>query len=258
MGVFDLVYLAWNRYATSAYVLRTTPDPEDDPAGFYGEWAGGGDVANYLGYQSLILTGDAGITPTGSSELVVGQFRRMERQAVWNLLDPGLWLGLWHAGKRAWQVAGAAPVPLPTVAGRRFLPILSSDWLPDASIVSLELAFERPHQSEVASAPAAPADYPGWLAFVARRGRGPAGSYTALGVESDRWALIEHWRWSGGAEAWTRLDGGLGGGARVGLQRRTGRLTGLSFEVGVKSAGHWPGRPAGTGPFVRFGWVIPR
>ena len=45
LSAFELLYLAGSRLVLSDYVLRTTPDPEEDPAGFYREWDGGGDVA---------------------------------------------------------------------------------------------------------------------------------------------------------------------------------------------------------------------
>jgi hypothetical protein len=251
MAGFDLLYLAWNRYATSAYILRTTPDPRDDPAGFYGEWAGGGDVAHYLGHQNIRFFGTPGITPTGSSPSVLAQWDRMERGAYWNLLDPGLWLALWGTGRQVIRGGAPAPIPLPKMAGRRFLPILSSDWLPDAVVLSLEIAVER----NAGQGPSARYG-PGWGTVLARHGTGPGGSYWAAGAGTDSQWHTGRWRIGGDFEVWSRIGGGLGGGIRTRFLKVGGRAEGMLLEGGVKSAGHWPGRPAGTGPFFRFGWVF--
>jgi hypothetical protein len=245
----ELLLIASNRFVTSDYVLRTTPDPVTEPGGFYGEWSGGGDVGNYLGLLSTIHVGSAGITPTGSSELVRSEYRRLKRQAYWNALDPGAWLSLWAAG--AYIVTGRDPctVPLPRIRGRTFLPILSADWLPDGGVASLELVL-GPSPS-----PSSKFD-PEWLSLTVRRGRGPEGSFGAIGAGAERlWESCCH-RLSGEIEAWSRPGRGLGGGVRVRVLKTSGPFRDFFYEAGVKSAGHWPGRPAGVGPFVRIGYLL--
>jgi len=249
MRSLDLLFLAWNRYATSAYVLRTTPDPEEDPLGFWREWTGGGDAAKYLGHLNTRFYGVSGITPTGSSDTVITEWNRLERQAYWNLLDPGFWLSLWTVGRHVAIGDQAASVPLPTIHGRRFLPVLSADWSPDGGTISLEAVF-GPKTSQPNP------DGPQWFSFVMRHGNGPAGPFGAIGAGTEKLWQTTALRIGGEAETWSRGNGGLGGGVRARMLVRGGPLGGVFFGVGLKSAGHWPGRPAGVGPFIRIGYEI--
>ncbi len=246
----ELLLLVSGRFVASDYVLRTTPDPVREPAAFNAEWQGGGDVANYLGYLSTRFTGSPGISPAGVSAEVERQHRRLRRQARWNALDPGAWLSLWSVGR--WVAGGGDPmrVRLPRAAGRSFLPVFSADWLPDGGVASVELIVGP----RSAAGPAARR----WTSFTARRGRGPAGTLGALGAATDRLLTGARLQVGGEAEVWRRPGHGVGGGARVRLGPARGRLQGLYVDVGLKSDGHWPGQPAGTGPFVSIGVEFPR
>ncbi len=250
MSSLELLFLASNRYVTSRYVLRTTPNPATRPAAFWAEMSGGGDVANYLRDVSLRATGEAGITPTGSSPLVLGMYRRLRRQAVWNELDPGAWLALLGAARAVLAGDEPRPLPAPRIAGRRFLPVLSADWLPDGGVASLELVLGP-------SPAGAPGDRARWSSLTLRRGRGPRGGFGAIGVASERIASSDTVRIGGEAEIWSRPHRSLGGGARARLTAERGRLRHLFLEAGVKSAGAWPGRPAAPGAFLRAGIVVP-
>jgi hypothetical protein len=242
----ELLFLQANRYVASDYVLRSTPDPEEEPAAFYAEWAGGGDVANYLGYLSTRVSGAPGITPAGASPLVLSGYRRLRRQAYWNALDPGSWLALWSVGRHIVTGEDPVAVPLPRLGGRRFLPIFSSDWLPDGGVASLEMVFGSRAGRE-------PVSDPRWFSFVVRKGRGPEGGFGALGAASERLWESAHLRVGGEAEIWNSPGGSPGGGGLLRFQVARGALSGLFFDAGVKSDGHWPGRPAGVGPFARLG-----
>jgi hypothetical protein len=251
MAVWDLLYLIRSRWVASDYVLRTTPDPETDPAGFYGEWSGGGDVANYLGYLNTLQYGEPGITPEGVSPTVVAEYDRLRRQAYWGVLDPGAWIAAWALVQHWIHGDDPEPVPLPRLGGRRFLPVLSNDWLPEGGIVSVEAIF-GPGEIDP------DADGPRWFSLTLRRGRGPAGSITAAGAATERLWETTRYRFGGEVEVWARPDHPLGGGARLRVVRTRGALENLFLDLGVKSDGHWPGRPAGVGPFVRLGWTVDR
>jgi hypothetical protein len=242
----ELLFQVWNRYATPAYVLRTTPDPEDDPAGFWAEWAGGGDVANYIGHMNIRFYGEPGITPEGSSPTVIRMYRDMERQAVWNLLDPGLWMALWSVGKRIGLGDQPAVAPSPRLGGRRFMPALSAYWLEDAPVIGLETIFGRSSPEGNGTA---------WFSFVARYGPGPAGIHRALGAGIEKLWEAGRLRVGGESEIWSRLGGGIGGGGLLRFRFRGGAMEGFWLDVGAKSAGHWPGRPAAVGPFLRLGFT---
>ena len=244
MHHFELLYLIRSRLVTSFYVLDTTPDPVTEPLRFYGEWRGGGDVARYLGYLNAIHHGDPGITPDGASPTVAAEYDRLRRQAVWNALDPGVWLAGWMVCRNILYSDAARQLPLPKIAGRRFLPVLSADWLPHGGVISLEAVF---------GSRAGQPDSSRWFSFTVRRGDGPAGSFGALGAAKESVWRSPHVRIGGEVEAWIRPGGRLGGGARLRVsfaRRRWGRLF---VDRGVKSAGHWPGRPAGHGLIVRAG-----
>jgi hypothetical protein len=244
MTSFELLYLASSRLVTSKYVLQSTPDPVDQPAEFYQEWKGGGDVANYLGYMNTIYYGAPGITPEAVSPTVVEEFRRLERQALWNLADPGIWLSLYGVGRQVARGDGAALPPLPRTGGRYWLPILSADWMPDGGAVSLETVIgARPEAIDPAR----------WFSVTIRHGEGPAGPYGALGAATEKLVTAGPLRIGGEVELWDGSDRGLGGGFRVRLHVTRGTMRQFFFDVGAKTEGHWPGRPAEPGLFFRIG-----
>lgn len=247
MRSFELLYLLRSRLVASDYVLRTTPDPVSDPAGFFAEWDGGGDVAHYLGYLNTIHHGEPGITPGEVSPTVVREYRRLERQARWNALDPGVWISLWSVGQGILRGDRAVAPPLPRIRGRRFLPVLSAEWLPDGGTESLELIL--------GPAPGSTAG-PRWTAFTARRGNGPAGTFGAVGAATEKLWQTPRLRVGGEVELWRRADGDLGGGLRARFRVTRGRLRDFFLDVGVKSDGAWPGRPVPSGVFFRLGGFL--
>lgn len=176
---------------------------------------------------------------------MLGNYRRLERQARWNVLDPGMWLSLWTAGRAVVDGEEFPRVPLPTFRGRTFLPVLSADWLPDGGVASLELVYGSRDRGEGAGAP--------WSSVVVRRGSGPAGRLWAVGAGTERLATFDRFKIGGEVETWRQPSHGLGGGVRARFTASRGTWRGFFGEIGVKSAGHWPGRPAGTGVFVRAG-----
>jgi len=247
MTTLELLHVAGSRLVLADYVLRTTPDPETDPAGFYREWSGGGDVAHYLGYLNTIYHGEAGIESDDVSPAVIGEYRRLERQARWSLLDPGIWLALWSAGRQIARGDDAAVLALPRTGRWRWLPLLSADWMPDGGAVAVETVFAPARGSANGSR---------WFSFTARRGGGPAGPYGAVGAAAESLWRTARLRIGGEFELWGGSDRGLGGGVRARLRAVRGRLAGFFLDVGVKSDGHWPGRPAETGLFFRVGGYL--
>lgn len=247
LTAFELLHLAGSRLVVSDYVLRTTPDPEQDPAGFHREWSGGGDVANYLGYLNTVYYGEAGIEPTVVSPSVVREYRRLERQARWSLLDPGVWMAAWAAGRQIARGDEAAVLPVPRAGRWRWLPLLSADWMPDGGAVAVETVFAPVRDSGEGSR---------WFSFTARRGSGPAGSYGAVGAAAERLWSTRRFRIGGELELWDGSDRGFGGGIRARLRATRGRLAGFFLDVGAKSDGHWPGRPAEPGLFLRIGGYL--
>lgn len=238
----ELMYVAASRLVVSDYVLRTTPHPGTDPAGFWREWQGGGDVANHLGYQHLHYFGNPGIGPSAVTDEVTRQYERLARQARWNALDPGVWLSLYAAGAAIVRGQPDASLPLPHIGGFRLLPILSADWYPEGGVASLELVLAR------GEGPG-----PRWFSLVARRGRGPAGTLLALGAATDSIRLGRRIRIGGEIEVWDRPGEGRGGGFRVRLSPQAPRWSAVFLDLGAKTGGHWPGRPAESGPILRAG-----
>ena len=116
--------------------------------------------------------------------------------------------------------------------------------MPDGGAISVEAVV-------------APVDRAGgrsrWFSWTARRGRGPAGAYGAVGAASEGLWRTGRLRIGGEVELWGGSDRGLGGGARLRLRAVRGRLSGLFLDLGAKSDGHWPGRPAERGVFFRVG-----
>ncbi|ANM30082.1 hypothetical protein ABI59_11620 [Acidobacteria bacterium Mor1] len=258
----ELFYLTANRAVTSRYVLRTTPDPVTEPGGFFAEWSGGGDVANYIGYLHRDRFGDEGIRADGVDPSVLDVYERMERHAYWNGLDPAAWLAL-AVGWRA-VVRGESTAQLPgfRLAGRRTLPVLSADWLPRGPVASLELVFGQPLPGSDhaggsggarGSAASGSRSAAAWYSLVVRHGRGFDGRIGAVGAATEAFAEAGVFRLGGDLEIWDRPDGGVGGGVRVRGRVVRGRFRGAFADIGVKTAGHWPGRPVDDGPFVRFG-----
>ncbi|HEU4402833.1 MAG TPA: hypothetical protein VFT43_12075 [Candidatus Polarisedimenticolia bacterium] len=241
----DLLFLVSNRLVASDYVLRTTPSPRGRPARFFSEYSGGGDVARYLGYLHELHADGNGITPAGVDDALFRQYRRLRRQAYWNLLDPGVWWALGSALRAAASGDTTPPLPLPHASQTRFLPVLSSEWTPSGGETSLEWIM-APND---AIAPVRS------LSLVARRGRGPSGSFGALGLAAADLLDSAHLSFGGAAEVWRDPRNGLGAGARLRARFRRGWPRGLYLELGLKSQGYWVGQPATAGPYGALGFT---
>jgi hypothetical protein len=240
MRPIDLLFLASNRLALSDYVLRTTPNPAEDPSGFFGEFSGGGDVAHYID-ELLRLHGETPvITPVGVNEPVQREYEQLERQAIWNALDPGVWWALGSVVKMIARGDGAAPLPLPRWGRFRFLPAFSAEWTPSGGQVSLEWIAAREETSR-------------WFSVIVRRGTGPSGSFGAIGGAIDDRFQVGPFRMGGIAEVWHDPRNGFGGGGRLRTRVARGLWRGFFFDVGVKSQGYWVGQPARPGLFGGIG-----
>ncbi|MGH9748465.1 MAG: hypothetical protein ACRD6R_00885, partial [Candidatus Polarisedimenticolia bacterium] len=177
----DLFFLASNRFVASDYVLRTTPDPRRDPSGFFGEYGGGGDVANYLGLLHELHGTGSGIAAAGVDGIVAREYRRLRRQAIWNALDPAAWWALASALRQTARGDPDPPLPLPRLGTQRFLPVFSAEWTPNGGQTSIELVLSRAPANGTGGPGPSP---PRWVGLVARRGRGPSGSFGALGAST--------------------------------------------------------------------------
>jgi hypothetical protein len=252
MRSIDLLFLASSRLVATRYVLFTTPDPRRTPDRFFAEYSGGGDVANYLGLLHTLHSGTTGVTgsgigPAGADPIVLREYDRLRRQAWWNALDPGLWWALGSALRQAARGDDAPALPLPRTARFRHLPILSSEWTPSGGGISLEWAM-----TPLDARPAPGGGRP-WLSFVARRGRGPSGSFGAIGAATGDGVITPTFAYGGAVEVWDDPRNGPGGGFRVDARLRRGPLRGLFFALGVKSQGFWIGEPRGAGLFGGLG-----
>jgi hypothetical protein len=236
MRPIDLLFLASNRLVLSDYVLRTTPNPAEDPAGFYGEFSGGGDVAHYIDELLQLHGVPVSITLGGVNEPVQREYEQLERQAIWNALDPGVWWALGSVVKMVARGDSAAPLPLPRWGRFRFLPTFSAQWTPSGGQVSLEWIARREETSH-------------WFSVVLRRGDGPSGPFGAIGGAIDDRFQAGPLRMGGIAEVWHDPRNGLGAGGRLRTRVARGRVRGLFFDVGVKSQGYWVGQPARAGLF---------
>ncbi len=240
MRPIDLLFLASNRLALSDYVLRTTPNPAEDPSRFYGEFSGGGDVAHYIDELLRLHGVTPVITPVGVNEPVQREYEQLERQAIWNALDPGVW---WALGSVVTMIArgdGAAPLPLPRWGRFRFLPAFSAEWTPSGGQVSLEWIAAREETSR-------------WFSVIVRRGAGPSGPFGAIGGAIDDRFQVGPFRMGGIAEVWHDPRNGFGGGGRLRTRVARGLWRGFFFDVGVKSQGYWVGQPARPGLFGGIG-----
>ncbi|HKN48377.1 MAG TPA: hypothetical protein VJ144_10445 [Candidatus Polarisedimenticolia bacterium] len=264
MRPLELFFLASNRLVASRYVLRTTPDPQTDPGRFFSEFSGGGDLANYLGLLHELHGAGTGITASGVDDSVLRQWRRLRRQAWWNALDPGAWWAIASALRIEARGDGSPALPLPDAGRFRFLPLFSSEWTPSGGETSLELAM-APDTPAVARSDPARRDstgrdrarhFPPWFSFVARRGRGPSGSFGALGAAADDLSRAGRFSLGGMAEIWHDPRNGLGGGARLRARLLNGYLRDVYFDLGVKSQGYWIGQPATAGVYAAVGLRI--
>lgn len=239
----QLMYFVRSRWYASQYVLRT-PHPERDPRGFFDE-SHGGDVAVYLAELNRQYYGETGIAPDGATDTVLAEYRRLRSQAWVNLADPGAWLAVWTIMRGSALGAGAMPIPALRVAGRRLLPVVSADWMVDGGALSIEMIVGgRPDGGSGTR----------WMSFVGRRGRGPAGGFWNAGAASEMLLEWNALRVGGEVELWNQPASDAGAGASVRMVATSSRFKGLLLDVGVKSDGHWPGRPIDSGPFFRIGY----
>jgi hypothetical protein len=252
MRPIELLYLASNRLVASDYVLRTTPDPAAEPARFHAEYSGGGDVANYLGLLHELHMGGSGIGPASVDATIVREYRRLKRQAVWNLLDPGLWWALASAMRQTARGDATSPLPLPRAGRFRHLPVLSAGWTPSGGQTSIEWILAPAERLPAPPAGATPRTF----SFVARRGMGPAGAFGALGASGEDLIHSGRWALGGAVEFWHDPRGGPGGGARLRARLARGSLRGLYVDAGAKSQGYWIGQPASPGAYVAVGLLL--
>jgi hypothetical protein len=78
---------------------------------------------------------------------------------------------------------------------------------------------------------------PRWFSFVARRGRGPAGSLWGVGAATEMLVTFKSLRIGGELELSDQPSSGTGAGATARLVATEGRVKGLLVEVGGKSDG---------------------
>ncbi len=253
----DLFFLASNRLVATRYVLRTTPDPRREPVAFYREYAGGGDVANYLGLLHELHGAGTGIAPAGVDDAILRDYGRFRRQAWWNAADPGLWWTLGSSFRMMARGDASPPLPLPRLGRWHFMPLFSAAWTPSGGESSLEWAMAPIARS---SGPAGAGNRsgpgigsPAWFSFIARRGDGPSGPFGALGAAGDDLRRLERLTLGGAAEIWHDPRNGAGGGARMQLRIARGALRGFYVDIGIKSQGYWVGQPASPGPFGGIG-----
>jgi hypothetical protein len=239
----QLLYFVRSRWYASQYVLRT-PHPVRDPAGFFSE-SSGGDVATYLGELNREYYGDTGIAPDGVAETLLTEYRRLRWQAWVNLADPGSWLALWTLARQSALGADARPIPTLEWRGRRFLPVLSADWMVDGGALSVEAVFAASPSRQ---------NGPRWISLVARHGRGPAGGFWNGGAATEMLFTAKALRVGGELEVWDQPSFGSGAGVLARMVMTAGYVKGLLIDVGIKSDGHWPGRPIKAGPFFRVGF----
>jgi hypothetical protein len=131
------------------------------------------------------------------------------------------------------------------MAGRRVLPIVTADWTPDGGGVSLETVFSRKIGQTSG---------PRWFSIIVRHGNGPGGRLWSAGGATEMFAEWKDFRIGGEAEVWNQPSHGTGGGAYVRAVATKGHVRGLLFDLGMKTKGHWPGRPAASGPILRVGY----
>lgn len=241
----QLLYFIRSRSYASYYVLSHTPDPSRDPGRFYDEWSGGGDVARYLGYLNTKYYGENGVTPLSSSPTVQAEYRRLRWQAWINAADPGTYLAAWTLVRQIATGDARTSLPLPSIAGRRVLPILAADWTPDGGSISLETVFSRKIGQTAG---------PRWFSIIVRNGNGPGGRFWSAGGATEMLAALKDFRIGGEAEVWNQPSYGAGGGAYLRTVATQGQLRGLLFDLGVKTKGHWPGRPVASGLILRAGY----
>ncbi len=245
LRTMEFLYLVRSRLYVTQYTVGHTPDPAKDPARFSNE-AHGGDLATYLGYLSTSYTGSPGFTIDAASPLIVDNYAHIRRQAIANALDPAIWLSAWTIGRQI--VNGDEPLGIPMVhaAGRRWLPMVSSQWLTDGGVLSLEI-ITASDRANVASP---------WSSLVFRSGHGPGGQIWNAGVGAEQAYSWRSVRLGGEVEVWRQPSFGSGGGVKATMTVSSGALAGLQLELGAKAAGDWPGRPAVSGPFVRIGYRL--
>lgn len=240
----QLLYFLRSRWYASQYVLRT-PDPVRDPAGFFAE-SQGGDVATYLGELNRQYHGETGIAPGGVVATLLPEYRRLRRQAWVNLADPAAWLALWTLGRHSALGATATAIPAFEVGGRRFLPVLSADWMVDGGALSIEAVFAGRTDRQTTGTR--------WFSVLARRGQGPAGGFWNAGAATEKLLTLKAFRIGGELEVWNQPSSSVGAGATARIVTTEGAAKGLLIEVGAKSVGHWPGRPLNSGAFFRVGY----
>jgi hypothetical protein len=248
---FEMLFMAASRVTLSDYVINVTPDPSRDPQGFRREAQGGGDVANTLTLQDRLWNGGAFAAGSGDESMRQG-YARMRRQAYWNAADPGLWLALYGVVRHVATGADDTAPPLPRLALRPILPILSSNWGVEGSSISLEIVVGSKHDEQAATE-----SRPRWTAVHVRSGNGPGGRFHGVGLVRSATSRSGPLRLGGEMELWRSADRKWGGGVRVRALWARGFMANSFLDMGYKSAGQWPGHNHSSGFILRAGVALP-
>ena len=184
------------------------------------------------------------------SATLLNEYHRLRRHALISLATPGAWLALFSAGRDVGIGSDAKPVPAFRIGDRRFLPLVTADWMVDGGALSIEA---------IVSGRANTPNGARWFSVITRQGNGPGGRFWNAGAATEQLAQWRSLSVGGEIELWRQPSFGAGAGLNAHLSVREGWIKGLQVYGGVKSDGDWPGRPANGGGFVRVGYrYMPR
>ena len=237
---YDWLIFAINRYVVNQYI-NSTPDPQLHPQAFSEEYNDGGDIAAYLAEMNYKYHGHYGVHPEEADPLLADNYQRIKKEAIWNLLDPALWLGVYYYGRYILTGKEKLTLPMLPLWGIRLMGGTRYNLTPIGAERYLDLYIKKGRHL---------------FNFYLRKGSFEEKGWYGWGCGADRL-----WRYNNShlglrLDWWDQLKTGIGGNLEGELHHYLTPEVGIILQGGYKTEGYLMGKPAAPGIYTFFGTLV--
>ena len=237
---YDWLSFAINKYVVNNYIYRT-PDPRFYPRAFNEEYKEGGDIAHFLGEMNYKYHGHYGVFPDEIDPLVADNYRKIKREAIWNLLDPALWLGIYYYGRYILTGKERFTLPMLPLWGIQLMWGTRYNLTPIGGERYLDLYLKKGKHN---------------FNFYLRRGAFEGKSWYGMGVGADRLLKYDNSHLGLRLDWWNQLETGGGGNLEGELHHYLTPEVGIILQGGYKTQGYLMSKAADSGLYAFFGALV--
>ena len=237
---YDWLSFVINRYVVNHYIYRT-PDPRFHPQAFIEEYHDGGDIASYLAEMNYKYHGQYGIYPEEIDPLLGDNYRKIKREAIWNLFDPALWLGIYYYGRYILTGKEKFTLPMIPLWGIQLMGGTRYNLTPIGGERYLDIYIKKGRHL---------------FNFYLRKGSFEGNGWYGWGAGADRL-----WRYNNSHlglrfDWWHQLETGTGGNLEGELHHYLTPELGIVLQGGYKTRGYLMGKAAASGTYIFFGGLV--